>query len=61
MVHSPAQRLTQEGERHGSLTDLVGQSMLVKVAALEVMNPPKAFKEGSWGVGIVAGAQKVLT
>lgn len=33
----------------------------MKVAALEVMSPQKAFKEGSWGPGIVAGAQKVFT
>lgn len=54
--------LPRRGERHGSLlTDLVGQSTLMKVAALEVMNRPKAFKEESWGVCAVAGAQKVFT
>lgn len=42
------------------LTDLVGQSMLMKVATLSAQNPPKAFKEGSWEVGIVAGVQKIF-
>lgn len=47
--------LPRRGERHGSLlTNLVA-------VALEVMNPPKAFTEGSWGVCSIAGAQKVFT
>lgn len=53
--------LPSRGERHGSLLDLVGQSMLMEDAPLEGMNPPKAFKEGSWGVCRVAGSQKVFT
>lgn len=61
--HSPQPRdLLRRGERHGSLlTDLVGQTMLVKVETLEVLNPPMDFKEGSWGVCMVAGAQNVFT